>query len=100
MQRGDTCGIGMAVLEVDLGNDLILGLKSLAERHYGDSGDASISRVVEDALEVRLLCLNRLREPGHEVEEPVMNWEFEGTAPPGQVINPMGDWLFGMREST
>ena len=62
-------------LEIELNDNLVQGVKRLAERHYGDSGSDSVSRVLEDALEVRLICLKRLEESGTDIEEPISNWE-------------------------
>ena len=38
-------------------------------------GDNSVSRVVEDALLVRLVLLEGLGSAGQEVGEPIINWE-------------------------
>jgi len=40
----------MVDLNIELGDEVIKGIKSIAVRHYGDSGDASVGRVVESAL--------------------------------------------------
>ena len=50
MRFGDIFGIGGKMLEIEIGSELIDGIKDLAIRHYGDNGDNSVSRVVENAL--------------------------------------------------
>jgi len=75
MRFGDIFRIGVKMLEIEIGNELIDGIKDLAIRHYGDNGDASVSRVVEDALLVRLMLLEGLGSAGQEVGEPIINWE-------------------------
>ena len=61
----------MAEMDIELDSDLIEGVKRLAIRHYGDSSDASISRVGEAALQMRLLWLDLVKEGGNEIDEPV-----------------------------
>ena len=83
----------MAELDIELENDLLDGVRRLAARHYGDVGDASIVRVTEVALEMRLLW----QEKGgkNEVEEPLVNWEFGNTQPMGdENTNGIRRWLF------
>ena len=59
MRFGDIFGIGVKILEIELGNDLLEKIRDLAERQYGDGGDASVSRVVENALDMRLMLSER-----------------------------------------
>jgi len=71
----------MAELEIELESDLIDRAKQLAVRHYGDSGDASISRVAESALKMRLLWSILVKEGGNEIEEPICHLK-EGAPTP------------------
>ena len=81
------------MLEIEIGSELIDGIKDLAIRHYGDNGDNSVSRVVEDALLVRLMLLEGLGSAGQEVGEPIINWE-----PGNEQTKPeINDWLFRRR---
>lgn len=89
----------MAELEIDLGSDLFQGVMRLAEGHYGDHGPASMSSVIEDALEVRLLCSERLQRAGQEVDEPVTNWEFGGGPVFEETRADITDWLFDRKEA-
>ena len=86
------------MLEIELGNELIEGVKDLAMRHYGDSSDASFSRIVENALDMRLTLLERLGDPGQEVDEPIIN--LEPKEPEGEKAKTeIQDWLFRRRPS-
>ena len=86
------------MLEIELGNELIEGVKDLAMRHYGDSSDASFSRIVENALDMRLTLLERLGDPGQEVDEPIIN--LEPQEPEGEKAKTeIQDWLFRRRPS-
>ena len=60
----------MAEIELELENELVEGMRRLAARHYGDSGDASVWRVIEAASEMCLLWLNLVEGGGNEMEEP------------------------------
>lgn len=84
----------MAVLDIELSSELIDGLKRLAARHYGDSGESSMGRVVEAALEMRLLWLDLSEIGGQEVGEPVIDWKDEGVHTADQVESEVRDWLF------
>lgn len=87
----------MANLNIELGNELIKGIRFLAVCHYGDSGDASIRRVVESALEMRLLSIKLAEGGGNEIEEPIMDWEFSSKQSVKQLTGEITDWLFRRR---
>ena len=84
----------MANINVELGSEVIEGIRSLAVRHYGDNGDASVSRVVESALEMRLLSIRLAEGSGNEIEEPIACWEFANKQPAGQLPEEIRSWLF------
>jgi len=84
----------MANLNIDLGDEVINGVRSLAVRHYGDTGDASISRVVASALEMRLLSIKLAEGCGNEIEEPVADWAFTNKQPAEQLQSEIRSWLF------
>lgn len=71
----------MAEIDIELDNDLIEGVKRLAVRHYGDSGDASMGRVAEAALEMRLLWVDLVKGGGNEIEEPIYRLTEGGQSP-------------------
>ena len=87
----------MANLNIELGDELIKGVRFLAVRHYGDSGDASMRRVVESALEMRLLSIKLAEGGGNEIEEPIMAWEFSSKQSVKQLTGEITDWLFRRR---
>ena len=84
----------MAKLDFELDDQVVKGVRSLAVRHYGDSGDASISRVVESALEMRLLSIKLAEKGGHEIEGPIISWEFADKQPAEQLPTEIRSWLF------
>ena len=93
MRFGDIFGIGVKMLEIEIGNELIDGIKDLAKRHYGDNGDDSVSRVVEDALLVRLVLLEGLGSAGQEIDGPIIKWEPQ--EPDGETPKiEIQAWLF------
>jgi hypothetical protein len=81
-------------LNIELGDEVIQGIRSIAMRHYADSGDASVGRVIESALEMRLLSMKLAGEGGAQIEEPIMGWEFANKQPAGQLPAEIGNWLF------
>ena len=84
----------MANLNIEMGDEAIKGIRSLAVRHYGDSGDASVGRVVESALEIRLLSIKLAEGGSNEIEEPVASWEFANKQPAEQLPEEIRSWLF------
>ena len=82
----------MGVFDVELSDELIEELKDLAERHYGDASDDSIRRVVETALALRLLWLQRVEGAGTQVEEPTALWESRGKDVEG--ADAVLEWIF------
>lgn len=87
----------MTNLDIELGDEVIKGVRSLAVRHYGDSGDASVDRVVESALEMRLLSIKLAEGGGNEIEEPITGWEFANKRPAEQLPAEIQSWLFRRR---
>lgn len=82
----------MGVLDVELSDGLIKDIRDLAERHYGDASDDSIRRVVETALAMRLLWLERVERVGAQVEEPAAQWESRGKDADG--ADAVLEWIF------
>lgn len=83
--------------DIELDADLIEGVRRLAVRHYGDSGDASIDRVAESALEMRLLWQDLVKGGHNEIEEPIVNWKFANGESAGQLPTEIRGWLFKRR---
>ena len=84
----------MASLSIDLDHEVVKGIKSIAVRHYGDSLDASLHRVIESALEMRLLSIKLAERGGAEVDEPIADWEFGDSQPVAQLPTEIQNWLF------
>ena len=84
----------MAKLELEVSAELIRDLRRLAQVHHGDDGEAALGRVVEAAIEMRLLWASLVEESRSEVEEPVSTWEFV-EAPRGEPLaEGITDWMF------
>lgn len=83
----------MANLDIQ-GDELVDGIKYLALRHYGDGSEASIRRVVESALEMRLLSIVLVEGGRDAIEEPITDWEFAHKQPAEQLPQEIRSWLF------
>lgn len=81
-------------LNIELGDAVIERIRAIAMRHYGDNGDTSVSRVVECALEMRLLSIRLIDRGGDEIEEPMARWEFLNKQPAEQLSAEIQRWLF------
>lgn len=84
----------MANLDIELGDRVVKGVSSLAVRHYGDSGDISMGRVVESALEMRLLSIKLVERGGDQIDEPLRSWEFADKQAAEQLPAEIRSWLF------
>jgi hypothetical protein len=87
----------MAEWDIELGSDLIDGVKRLAARHYGEVSDASIAQVTEVALEMRLLWQEFVKGGESEIEETVVNWNFVNGESTRQLPAEIQGWLFRRR---
>ena len=68
----------MAILDVEIPDELLSEIKELASRLYGDCGEQSQAKVVESALSMRLLWFHLLDDSSNgttanEIEEPWIN---------------------------
>jgi hypothetical protein len=86
-------------LDVELGKDLLEQVRQLSVHLCGDATDASVARVVEMALKMRLLWESQANVGPSAMEEPVTNWEFPNASGPTSERLPhnLGGWLFGGR---
>ncbi len=89
----------MTTLDLEINSNLMERIKDLAERHYGNASEVALSRVVETALEMRLLYAERVEEAGGEVEEPIVDWEFGSGPVSEQVRSSVRGFLFKRRNS-
>ena len=84
----------MANLDIDLNDDLVEWIQCLAKRHYGDSGNVCVARVVESALEMRLVATKLAEGGANETEEAMVDWEFAERQPAKQLPVEIRDLLF------
>ena len=81
-------------INIELAGEVIERIRAIAVRHYGDNRDTSVSRVVESALEMRLLSIRLVDRGGDEIEEPMARWEFVNKQPAEQLSAEIQRWLF------
>lgn len=84
----------MMDLNIELGDEVIERVRAIAVSHYGDNGDASVSRVVESALEMRLLSIKLIDRGRDEIEEPITHWQFVNKEPAEQLPAEIQSRLF------
>ncbi len=84
----------MADLDIPA-NDRLLGIiKRLAIELYGDDSEASRKRVVETALEMRIVWPNLVERVQQETDEPVSRWEFSESPVTKENTGTVSNWLF------
>ena len=84
----------MADLDIPA-NDRLLGIiKRLAIELYGDDSEASQKRVVETALEMRIVWSNLVERGRQETDEAVSRWEFSESPVTKENIGSINTWLF------
>ena len=83
----------MTQLDLELSAELIAAVRKLAERHYGDTGDAAVAKVIDAAVQLRVLWLDVGGAAAREVDEPVTHWTAESRAGEGSPPNVKA-WLF------
>lgn len=88
----------MVDVELELSAELIELLRELARRYHGDSEDAAISKVVEDAIMMRLLWLDQLGDVANEIDDPVAQFEVQTTPSEEHVRAEIKDFLFRGRQ--
>ena len=84
----------MADLDIPA-NDRLLGvIKRLAIELYGDDSEASRKRVVETALEMRIVWSHLVERGQQETDEAVSRWEFSESPVTEENTGTISDWLF------
>ena len=84
----------MADLDIPA-NDRLLGtIKRLAIELYGDDSEASRKRVVETALEMRIVWSNLVERGRQETDEAVSRWEFSKSPVTKENTGTISNWLF------
>ena len=84
----------MADLKIYLEDKLLEGINKLAIRHYGEDSEVSQQRVVETALEMRILWSRSVKQGRELTDEAVSNWEFPESTVKQENSENIQDWLF------
>jgi len=84
----------MAELEIYLDQKLLEGISELAIKHYGEDSESSRRRVIETALEMRIIWSNSIERGQQETDEAVSKWEVSGPAISEENAGIINDWLF------
>jgi hypothetical protein len=84
----------MADLDIPANNRLLGIIKRLAIELYGDDSEASRKRVVETALEMRIVWSNLVERGRQETDEAVSRWEFSESPVTKENTGTISNWLF------
>lgn len=84
----------MADLEIYLEGKLLEGISKLAIKHYGEDSEVSRQRVVETALEMRILWSRSVKEGQELTDEAVSGWEFPESLVSRENTRNIQNWLF------
>ncbi len=83
----------MTRLDLELSARDIDALRRLARSHYGDDTDASVNKVIEVALALRLEWRSVAGEPAQRTHAPVLEWPEESPADES-LPQAVSTWLF------
>lgn len=84
----------MAEIDIYAENSLLDEIARVARRQYGDDSEASVGRVVETALEMRILWSGSITRGQDETEEAVSKWQFPESAATADDENDIRQWIF------
>lgn len=84
----------MADLDIYVDDKLLEGISKLAIEHYGDDSEASQGRVVETALQMRILWSRSVEKGQQETNEAVTEWEFQQPLGTKDNDGTIREWLF------
>ena len=84
----------MADLDIPADDRLVGVIKRLAVKLYGDDSEASQKRVVETALEMRIVWSRLVQKSQRETDEAISKWEFSGSPANREDTGSIRDWLF------
>lgn len=84
----------MADLEIYLEGKLLEGISKLAIKHYGEDSEVSQQRVVETALEMRILWSRSVKQARELTDEAASNWEFAEAPVTEENNDTIRQWLF------
>ncbi len=81
-------------LDIPADERLLGVVRKLAVKLYGEDSEASRKRVVETALEMRILWSCSVKENRLETDEAVSKWEFGESPVIEENSGPVRNWLF------
>jgi hypothetical protein len=84
----------MMDIDIELGDEVMERIRAVAVSHYGNNEDASVNRVIESALEMRLLSIRLIDRGRDEIEEPIAHWQFVNNQPTGELPGEILSQLF------
>jgi hypothetical protein len=84
----------MADLDILANDRLLVVIKRLAIKLYGDDSEASQKRVIETALEMRIVWSHLVEKGQQETDEAVSNWEFAESPVTEENTGTISNWLF------
>jgi len=84
----------MAELDIFIENGQLDEIAKLAKKQYGDDSEASRRRVVETALEMRILWSSAIIKGQEETDEAVSNWQFPELPATTEDNGKIRRWLF------
>ena len=84
----------MAEIDIYVESSLLEEVRRLAVEQYGDDSEASQRRLVETALEMRLLWSNSVAKGQEETGEAASRWQFPDTPATIEDKDRIRAWLF------
>jgi len=84
----------MADLDIPASDRLLGVIKRLAIKLYGDDSEASRKRVVETALEMRIVWSHLVERGQQDTDEAVSRWEFSESPVTKENTGNISNWLF------
>ena len=84
----------MADLEIYLEDKLLEGISKLAIKDYGEDSEVSQRRVVETALQMRILWSRSVKQGRELTDEAASKWEFAEAPVTEENNNTIRQWLF------
>ncbi len=84
----------MADLDIPANDRLLEVIRRLAIKLYGDDSEPSRKRVVETALEMRIVWSHLVEKGQQETDEAVSRWEFTESPITQENSGTIRRWLF------
>ena len=84
----------MVSLDIHIDDKLLERINRLAIEHYGGNSEASRGRVVETALQMRMLWSKSVDKGQQETDEAVSKWEYSESPVTEENAGTISNWLF------